>query len=130
MAFRSTLNLGGKEYDVLVCNYSLRRDVDSKGRPSSNIYGGRITVRVESTEDTTILETMVNQFKPFNGSIVFKKGDEESKMKELTFENAYIIEFSEGINIVGSAPMSISVTISAQIIKIGGAEYEENWPKA
>lgn len=129
MAFRSTLNLGGKEYDVLDCSYSLKRDVDSKGRPSSNIYGGRISVRVESTEDTSILETMVNQFKPFNGSIVFKKGDEEGKMKELTFENAYIIEFAEGIDIVGTAPMSINVTISAQIIKIGGAEYEENWPK-
>lgn len=130
MAFRSTLNLGGKEYDVLDCSYSLKRDVDSKGRPSSNIYGGRISIRVESTEDTTILETMVNQFKPFNGSIVFKKGDEEGMMKELTFENAYIIEFAEGIDIVGTAPMSINVTISAQIIKIGGAEYEENWPKA
>ena len=130
MAFRSTLNLGGKEYDVLDCSYSLKRDVDSKGRPSSNIYGGKITVRVESTEDTTILETMVNQFKPFNGSIEFKKGDEEGKMKELTFENAYIIEFAEGIDIVGPAPMSISVTISAQTIKIGGAEYEENWPTA
>ena len=130
MAFRSTLNLGGKEYDVLDCSYSLKRDVGSKGRPSSNIYGGKITVRVESTEDTTILETMVNQFKPFNGSIEFKKGDEEGKMKELSFENAYIIEFAEGIDIVGTAPMSISITISAQIIKIGGAEYEENWPKA
>ena len=130
MAFRSTLKLGGKEYDVLTCSYSLRRDVDSKGRPSSNIYGGRITVQVESTEDTTILETMVNQFKPFSGSIIFKKGDEESMMKELTFENAYIIEFSEGINIVGVAPMAINITISAQTIKIGGAEYEENWPTA
>ena len=130
MAFRSTLKLGGKEYDVLTCSYSLRRDVDSKGRPSSNIYGGRISVQVESTEDTTILETMVNQFKPFNGSIIFKKGDEESMMKELTFENAYIIEFSEGINIVGTAPMAINITMSAQTIKIGGAEYEENWPKA
>ena len=130
MAFRSSLNLGGKEYDVLECNYSLKRDVDSKGRPSSNIYGGKITVRVESTEDTTILETMVNQFKPFNGSVVFKKGDEEGMMKELTFENAYIIEFAEGIDIVGTAPMSITITISTQIIKIGGAEYEENWPKA
>jgi hypothetical protein len=130
MAFRSSLNLGGKEYDVLECNYSLKRDVDSKGRPSSNIYGGKITVRVESTEDTTILETMVNQFKPFNGSVVFKKGDEEGMMKELTFENAYIIEFAEGIDIVGTAPMTICITISAQTIKIGGAEYEENWPKA
>ena len=55
---------------------------------------------------------------------------EEGMMKELTFENAYIIEFAEGIDIVGTAPMSICITISAQTIKIGGAEYEENWPKA
>ncbi|EEN83360.1 hypothetical protein POREN0001_0650 [Porphyromonas endodontalis ATCC 35406] len=73
---------------------------------------------------------MVNQFKPFSGSIIFKKGDEEAKMKELQFENAYIIEFEEGIDIVGENPMSLSVTISAQTIKIGGAQYEENWPTA
>ena len=129
MAFSSTLNLGGKEYDVLDCKYSLWRDVDSKGRPASNIYGGRITVRVESTADTTILEHMVNQFKPFSGSIIFKKGDEEAKMKELSFENAYIIEFEEGIDVVDSNPMSLQITISAQTIKIGGAEHQENWPK-
>jgi len=51
-------------------------------------------------------------------------------MKELQFENAYIIEFEEGIDIVGENPMSLSVTISAQTIKIGGAQYEENWPTA
>lgn len=39
MAFRATLTFGGKDFDVLSCNYSLKRDVDSKGRPSSNIYG-------------------------------------------------------------------------------------------
>ncbi|ATA90320.1 hypothetical protein CAPN001_14910 [Capnocytophaga stomatis] len=130
MAFSSTLNLGGKEYDILDCKYSLRRDVDSKGRPSSNIYGGRITVRVESTADTTIIEQMVNMYKPFSGSIVFKKGDEDAKMKELSFENAYIIEFEEGIDTVGTTPMSLCITISAQIIKIGNAEHQENWPKS
>ena len=62
MAFRATLNLGGKEFDVLECNYKLERDVDVKGRPASNIYGGRVRVRVESTDDTSILEQMVNQF--------------------------------------------------------------------
>lgn len=37
MAFRATLSFAGKEFDVLDCTYSLKRDVDSKGRPSSNI---------------------------------------------------------------------------------------------
>ncbi|MDU1906457.1 MAG: type VI secretion system tube protein TssD [Dysgonomonas sp.] len=128
MAFRATLTLGGKEFDVLDCSYSLKRDVDSKGRPSSNIYGGKVKVHVESTEDTSILESMVSQFKPVSGTIVFKKGDEEAKMKELTFENGYIIEFDEEIDIIGKKPMTLSFVVSAQVLKIGGAQFEQNWP--
>ena len=128
MAFRATLNLGGKEFDVLDCSYQLKRDVDAKGRPASNIYGGVINVHVESTEDTSILEQMVSQFKPISGSIVFKKGDEEAKMKELEWENGYIISFEEDIDVVGSRPMSIKFSVSAQVLKMGGAQFEQNWP--
>ena len=129
MAFRATLNLGGKEFDVLECNYKLERDVDVKGRPASNIYGGRVRVKIESTDDTSILEQMVNQFKPISGSIIFKKGDEEAKMKELIWENGYITSFEEGIEISGSSPMATTFEVSAQILKIGGAEFEQNWPQ-
>lgn len=130
MAFRATLNLGGKEFDVLDCSYKLSRDVDSKGRPSSNIYGGIVNVHVESTTDTSILEQMVTQFKPVSGSIVFKKGDEEAKMKELEWENGYIISFEEDIDIVGSKPMTIKFSISAQVLKVGNAQFEQNWPQS
>lgn len=129
MAFRATLNLGDKEFDVLDCSYKLNRDVDSKGRPSSNIYGGIVNVHVESTDDTSILEQMVNQFKPIAGNIVFKKGDEEAKMKELQWENGYIVSFEEDIDIVGSRPMSIKFSVSAQTLKMGSAQFEQNWPK-
>lgn len=129
MAFRATLQLAGKDYDVLDCDYRLERDVDTKGRPASNVYGGKVSVKVESTEDTSILEQMVNQFKPISGSIVFKKGDEEAKMKELIWENGYIVEFEESIDVVGSRPMTTSFTVSAQVLKMGGAQFEQNWPK-
>ena len=128
MAFRATLSLGGKEFDVLDCDYKLKRDVDSKGRPASNIYGGKVRVHVESTEDTSILEQMVSQFKPISGSIVFKKGDEEAKMKELSWENGYIIEFEENIDVIGKQPMTTVFVISAQVLKVGGAQFEQNWP--
>lgn len=128
MAFRATLCLNGKEFDVLDCDYKLKRDVDSKGRPASNIYGGEIRVHVESTEDTSILEQMVSQFKPISGSIAFKKGDEEAKMKELTWENGYIVSFEESIDVVGSRPMTLSFVVSAQVLKVGGAQFEQNWP--
>ena len=95
MAFRPNLKFEGKEYDVLQCTYSFHRDVDLKGRPSSNVYGGTINVEVESTEDTAIVAQMVNQFKPNSGTITFNKGDEEAKMKELSWENGYVIRYTE-----------------------------------
>lgn len=54
MAFKARLQFSGNEYDVLNADYSFTRDVDSKGRPSSSVYGGTINVEVESTEDTSI----------------------------------------------------------------------------
>ena len=129
MAFRATLKLGGKEFDVLDCSYKLSRDVDSKGRPSSSIYGGKVRVHVESTEDTSILEQMVTQFKPISGSVIFKNNDEEAKMKELEFENGYIVEYEENINVIGSKPMSIIFVVTAKTLKMGTASFEQNWPE-
>lgn len=129
MSFRASLSLEGKEYDVLKCKYSLKREVDSKGRPSSNIYGGIINIEVESTDDISILEKMAMQFKPISGTIIFKKDDEDAKMKELAFKNSYIVDFKEGINIVGEVPMSIEIAISGQEINLGDASFVQNWPE-
>ncbi|MBO9153819.1 type VI secretion system tube protein TssD [Chitinophaga sp. GCM10012297] len=130
MAFKATLQLGSKEYDVLQCSFSLNRDVDAKGRPSSGVYGGTIHVEVESTEDTSVIESMVNsQFKPFSGKVIIKKTDEDAKMKELFFSNGYIIQYNEGINVVGNHPMTLSFVISAQSLKLGNAEHVNDWPK-
>jgi hypothetical protein len=128
MAFKATLSIDGKEFDVQKCSYQLRRDVDAKGRPSSDIYGGTVDVTIESTEDTSIIEAMVNQFKPGSGSVIFNKGNEESKMKELIWENGYIVDFKEDIDVIGKQPMLLSFKVSAQILKIGGAQIEQSWP--
>ena len=129
MAFRASLKFEGKEYDVLDCDYSFKRDVDLKGRPSSNVYGGTINLVVESTEDTKIVAQMVNQFKPNSGTVIFNKGDEEAKMKELSWSNGYVISYNEALDVVGPQPMKISFVISAQTIKMEGVEIEQKWPK-
>lgn len=129
MSFRASLNFEGKDYDVLKCSYSIEREVDSKGRPSSGLYGGKIYITVESTTDVSVIEKMATQFKPNTGTIIFKKNDEDSKMKELKWENGYIISFKEGIEIVGEIPMAIEFVISAQKLTIGDAIFEQNWPE-
>ena len=73
---------------------------------------------------------MVNtQYKPINGTITLKKSDEDAKMKELTFEEGYIIQYNEGISIIGNNPMSLSFVISARKLKMGNAQHENDWPK-
>ena len=73
-SFRASLELGGKEFDVLFSNYEFSRSTDSKGKPSSSITGGRVVVTIESTEDTSTIEAMLNsQFKPVEGKIIYKK---------------------------------------------------------
>ena len=131
MAFKTRLNLGSKEFDVLQCSFSLNRDVDAKGRPSSGVYGGTIHIEIESTEDTSVIESMVNnQYKPITGTLLIKKSDEDAKMKEVDFEDGYIVKYSEGINIVGDHPMTLKFQISARKLKLGNAEHLNDWPKA
>jgi len=129
MAFRSNLKFEGKDYDILQCDYSFHRDTDLKGRPSSHVYGGSITAEVESTEDTTILAQMVNQFKPNSGTITFNRGDEESKMKELSWENGYVTEYAEILDVEGREPMKIVFSITAEKMKMESVEVEQKWPK-
>ncbi len=129
MAFNALFTENGKQArQVLAVSYSLNRDVDHKGRPSSGVYGGTIDVELESTEDTSLIETMVNnQFKPMSGTILFKKSEEDSKMKELTFKDAFIVKYSEGLNVIGNDPMKIRFTISAREITVGAATHVNTW---
>jgi hypothetical protein len=129
MSFKAKLELGGKKFDVLHCSYSFRRDVDAKGRPSSSVYGGTVQMEVESTEDTSVLESMINNvYKPHKGTVTFQKRDQDSKMKELTFEDGYIVQYSEALDAVGSNPMTINFVISARKLTIGNATHENEWP--
>ena len=117
------------ELRVLRWDVKFNRDVDPKGRPASDIYGGKIYVEVESTPDTIVLDKMFKQYQPVNGNIVFKKADEDAKMKELVFENGYVVEYEEALNVANPYPMTIKFAISAQTVKMDEATFVQDWPE-
>ena len=130
-SFRASLELGGKEFDVLSSDYAFSRDTDKKGKIASNVYGGRISISIESTADTTVIEAMLNsQFKAIEGKIVYKKSEEDAKMKEIEFKNAYVVYYKETLAVNGDVPMVINFTISAEEISIGNASIHNRWPVA
>lgn len=130
MAFKASFKFSdSKEFDVLRWDVEFNRDTDPKGRPASDIYGGTINVEVESTPDTIVLDKMFKQYQPVTGSIVFKKADEDAKMKELVFENGYVVKYKEALDVANAFPMTIRFSISAQVVKMGDASFEQNWPE-
>lgn len=130
-SFRATFTLAGKEFDVLYSNYEFSRNTDTKGKPSSNILGGRVEVTFESTEDTSVIEAMLNsQFKPVEGKITYKKTEEDAKMKEVEFKNAYVVYYKETLDVNNEVPMTITVAFSAEEITIGDAALNNRWPKS
>ena len=129
MSFRASVSMNGKDMDVLFATFELSRETDPKGKPSSGVYGGRITMEVESTEDTSIVEAMVNsQFKPFDGVVTYKKTDEDATMKELSWKQGYLVFYKEEISVKGDDPMNIRFTISAEEITMGNATHVNRWP--
>lgn len=111
--------------------YEFSRSTDSKGKPSSSISGGRIVVTIESTEDTSAIEAMLNsQFKAIEGKIVYKKTEEDAKMKEIEFKNAYIVHYKETLDVNSDVPMTITMSLAAEQINVGAAEHDNRWPKA
>jgi len=127
MSFILRMVLNGKEYNVLNCHYSFVQETDATGRPSSVARGGRITVTVESTGDTTFFELMCNSFETKDGSLKFIKRESDSTLKELKFKEAYLVEYTENFDSTGSNPVTETMTWSAREVDMGTATFKNNW---
>ena len=127
MSFKVKLKVAGKESNVLGCHYALKQETDPTGRPSSITRGGKITVTVESTGDTAFFEWMTNSFERKDGSVIFLKRDSDATMKELSFKEAYLVDYKENFDSTGDNPVTETFTISAKEIALGNGTHANEW---
>ena len=127
MSFKGKFKVAGKEYNILACHYALKQETDPTGRPSSITRGGKITLTVESTGDTAFFEWMTNSFERKDGSITFLKRDSDATMKELSFKEAYLVDYRENFDSTGDNPVTESFTLSAKEIAMGSGKHQNEW---
>jgi len=127
MTYHAMLNFEGKDFDVIWCEYGIERCKDSAGKPTSGLCKGRITILMKSTGDYTVFKNMnSSQSTPNSGTITFTKDDSELT-KKLTWENGYIVDYKEKLDVTSTMPMMFRFTISAQTLKVGDIELKQNW---
>ena len=126
-SFSAVFKFDGNEYEILTCCYSFDQLTDDKGRPASAVRSGHITVSFVLNDDEKILEWMNDADKKAAGSIVFKKIDQDSTLKEVKFEDAYCVSYTESFTANVPDSMVASIAISARKMTIGNVPYEVKW---
>lgn len=120
---------GGSEQKVLKLNYGVSRNTDVSGRVASDPSNALIKITVEATEDSTILETLLNgKYKPTTGEVTFNKSHEEGTLTTLKWNNGYVIQHEVDYDALNNDNMFITFVVSAEIIDYGNASYDGIWP--
>lgn len=130
MSFTAILSIDQEKLNVLACDFAFNQQIDGYGKPSAKPQGGIINIVIESTMDTSLFEWMISNHQTRNGTIVFKRRDVNSRMKELEFKDAYCVQYREMFISTGENPMQIQLTLSAKELKMGSASYQNPWPTA
>ena len=129
MAFKATLKIGDDEYNVLEFSYDFKRQIDQRGRPSSETRIGMIYITVESVNNNNLASWGMFQMTTTSGKITVYDRDSESPYKTIEFRDAYLSSFEERFNGFDTSPMVISLSITSKelILNPGGLEYNNLW---
>jgi hypothetical protein len=129
VGFTSTLTIGKEKFDVLSFGTSFSRDFDQKGRPSSAVRAGDMSLTIEITQNENLIETMINaQNKSIDGTIEFWQSGKDGVFRKVDFKNGYITSYKEGFQPAGSSNFSADISITAEKVDIGTAKYDAGWP--
>jgi hypothetical protein len=122
---------GSQECEVVTCSYNFNQSTDDKGRPSSVVQGGTVNVTIIATaESKPLISWMLDPYKQDSGSITFKRADQDSMLKDIQFEEAYCVGYTEvfdGRGDSSDASMTLSLTISANKLTVNGAKLDNKW---
>jgi hypothetical protein len=88
MSFKAELTVENQTFPLRSFFMKIQRETDPKGRPSSTPYFG-IVITIDSVDDTTITNWMIDPSKQIDGKVLLYKIDEDAKLKEITFKKCY-----------------------------------------
>ncbi|MBP6185182.1 MAG: hypothetical protein KA479_09595 [Saprospiraceae bacterium] len=133
-AHTAIFELEGAKAQVLDLSYSFSRSTDpEKGQPVKVVRNGQIMLTVRSDEKELvgkIIKWMSDQDRSKAGSITIYKDAEQSKeLKKIEFENGFVVGYEERFNSQGESDNTLETfRITAEIIKVSGAEFRMRWP--
>ncbi len=118
---------GFQDREVMLVDYAFNQATDIEGQISGLPRGGRITIRVKALNDGNpeLLKWMTSPNLAKKGTIEFNKTTDGSKMKQIDFEDAYCVDFTE--HWADKEGHWEEIMLSCRKITLGPVNYELPW---
>lgn len=136
MALRGRLEVAGKKYEIIECEYEFRQTMDDTGKPTSRTTGGiiRFVTPTKSDDDQFFHKWMFDKYAVFSGTfrfVVYSQG-KNVRHKTVEFKNAYCVGLKDYFNDNDNKLMYTTIMLSAESMKIGtgfmdSAVFSNEW---
>jgi Hemolysin coregulated protein Hcp (TssD) len=132
-SFNAKLVVGGFEYNVLSCEYSLHQPTDSRGKTLASVKSGliRLTLASESrNKHKALSDWAIAVKKSLDGIIVFDKIDGLGQsFKTVSFFNGHCVSYREIFTPYGgvASALTVNIGITAEKMKIGNVNHDNLW---
>ena len=125
MAHKAKLEIDGKTYNVIECNYEIEQPTDKDtGIPTAAPKGGKIDITITALDDMDLLfhEWMLNKVDKKDGELTFEiVSDGKPATKTVGFKDAYCVKMKEAFNAHDDKKqMLMTVTLKATEMSFGG----------
>lgn len=136
MALQGQININGRTYGIVECEYEFSQIVDDTGKPTTRTKGGIITFVMPATcdDDQFFYKWMFDKTLVYSGSFKFCvfSNDNQKRYKTVEFTNAYCVGLKDNFNDKDSKLMYSKVTLSAEVIRVGtgfldSAFFSNSW---
>lgn len=122
-SFSATLKVNGKNYKLHSSHFSAVQMITAEGKPASRARAGEIVVSLILGDDTSLLEWMLDSYKRMDGSITYRKTNENSTLKELTFKQAFCTSYSESFAANSSEDTVVTLCFVGEDVELVGVAF-------
>lgn len=119
------MNLYHENYELIHCEYSLSKSTNEKGQVDDGIMAGHIRVVLPMLPNSNILTWVLDSQKKYNGEVTIHDAHQES-LERIYFEEARPVNFRFHYEPGDTTNVALCLTINAQRLIIGEAEYINN----
>lgn len=123
------MSLTKEGYELSNCNYVFYQGVDDKGKASTNVKGGSISLMLPMLPPKVLIEWALNSKQYKNGAIVVLDAN-HLPQERVIFKNAACIDFGIDYTLKSQSYIFTKMELRAESLIIGnGIFFDNDWIK-